>query len=206
MAADARDSGHGVLFGARLVDRAVVSEVTLKIVAPFGRPEAGRHFPLFSAGARYTNTGARCLKLTSGKVIAVDQDDRPALVANTLGSGKTLLSAYPLEAYLAATPAVFEKPENTHRIYEAFREWTGVKPVFRSDQPSVEVSALNGDHRGYVVVVNHSAQAYNVTVLSTLPLRAVSRIAPEGPQSLKLDGAGWKMDIGPYEGAIVEWK
>jgi hypothetical protein len=101
---------------------------------------------------------------------------------------------------------VFEKPENTHRIYEAFREWTGIKPLFHSDQPSVEVSALNGEHRGYVVVVNHSAQPYNVTVLSAVPLRSVSRVSPEGPQSLKLDGSTWKMDIGPYEGAIVEWK
>jgi hypothetical protein len=42
-----------------------------------------------------------------------------------------LLSAYPLENYLANLPAAFDKPENTHRIYEAFREWSGLKPLFR---------------------------------------------------------------------------
>src|SRR5208337_898121 len=103
------------------------------------------------------------LEVKGGKVIAVDQDGRPALVANTLGSGKTLLSAYPIETYLANVPSAFEKPETTHRIYEAFRNWTGIKPAFSSDQPSVEVTALQGDHRGYVFVINHSASQQNVT-------------------------------------------
>jgi hypothetical protein len=71
------------------------------------------------------------LVVNGGTIIAVDQDNRPALVANTTGSGKTLLSAYPLENYLANLPAAFDKPENTHRIYEAFREWSGLKPLFR---------------------------------------------------------------------------
>ena len=44
-------------------------------------------------------------------MIAVDQDGRPALVAHELGKGKTLLSAYPLEHYLAHVPSVFDKPE-----------------------------------------------------------------------------------------------
>jgi endo-1,4-beta-mannosidase len=205
VAADAAIPDMASLFGARLVDAAVVSEVTLKVVAPLGNLKPGDtfHYSVPGVGPKYWGS---LLEIHGGQVIAVDQNDRPALVANTLGSGKTLLSAYPLEAYLAATPAVFEKPENTHRIYEAFREWTGIKPLFHSDQPSVEVSALNGEHRGYVVVVNHSALPYNVTVLSAVPLRSVSRVSPEGPQSLKLDGSTWKMDIGPYEGAIVEWK
>ena len=87
--------------------------------------------------------------MTTGRIIAVDQNNRPALVVNTLGKGKTLLSAYPLEHYLANVPGVFDQPENTHRIYEAFCDWVGVKPAFSADQPAVEVSALNGDHRGY---------------------------------------------------------
>ena len=69
-------------------------------------------------------------------MIAVDQDGRPALVANIVGSGKTLLSAYPIETYLANTPAVFEKAESTHRIYEAFRNWTGREGGF-SKRPAV---------------------------------------------------------------------
>src|SRR5207302_3579359 len=73
-------------------------------------------------------------------------------------------------------------------------------------QPSVEVSALNGDHRGYAVLVNHSAQPQNVTVFTNSGARSISRIAPEGPKPVQTEGSRWKMELGPYEGAIVEWK
>jgi hypothetical protein len=68
--------------------------------------------------------------------------DKPALVANSVGSGKTLLIAYPLKPIWRILRRHLTKPESTHRIYEAFREWTGVKTAFHSDQPSVEVTAL----------------------------------------------------------------
>jgi len=205
VAADAAIPEMESLFGARLADTVTVSEVTLKVIEPFGTLKPGDtfHYAVPANNPRYWGS---LLEVTDGKVIAVDQEGRPALVANTLGSGKTLLSAYPIEAYLAAVPSVFEKPESTHRIYEAFREWAGVKPLFRTDQPSVEVSGLNSDHRGYAVLVNHSARAYPLTVFSTLPLKAVSRVTLDGPQPLPLDGSSWKMNMGPYEGVIVEWK
>ncbi len=193
------------LFGARLVDRAISSEVTLKFVAPFGdfKPGDTLHYIVPSAT---TESWGTLLEVTTGKIIALDQDGHPAIVANTLGSGKTLLSAYPLEHYLAGVPAVFDKPEETHRIYAAFRDWAGVKPVFRADRPTVEVSTLNGDRRGYVVVVNHSDTTENVRISTTVPARAVTRISPEGSMPITIEESGWKMDLGPYEGAIVEWR
>jgi hypothetical protein len=127
-------------------------------------------------------------------------------VANTLGSGKTLLSAYPLEHYLAGVPAVFDKPEDTHQIYAAFRDWAGVKPVFHADRLTVEVSTLNGDRRGYVVLVNHSDKTENVKISTTVPARVVTRVLPEGFKAITMEGPSWRMDLGPYEGAIVEWK
>jgi ribosomal protein S7 len=127
-------------------------------------------------------------------------------VANALGSGKTLLSAYPIETYLANTPSAFEKAESTHRIYEAFRNWTGVKAAFQSDQPSVEVTSLRGEHRGYAVVVNHSAQAYKVTISTSLLVKSVRQIGPENLKALPVESSNWKMDLDPYEAAIVEWK
>ncbi len=193
------------LFGARLVDRAVNSEVTLKFVVPFGDFKPGDTLHYTVPTATVESWGV-LLEVTNGKIIAVDQDGQPALVSNRLGSGKTLLSAYPLEHYLANVPAAFDKPEDTHRIYAAFRDWAGVKPVFRADRPTVEVSALNGDHRGYAVVVNHSDQTQNVKISTTLPAHAVSRISPDGSTPIPMEGSSWKMDLGPYEGAIVEWK
>jgi hypothetical protein len=193
------------LFGARLVDRVISSEVILKIVAPFGDLKPGDTFH-YSVPTQTIQSWGTILDVTTGKVIAVDQDNRPALVINEVGRGKTLLSAYPLEHYLANVPAVFDQPETTHRIYEAFRDWVGIKPAFRTDQPSVEASALNGDHRGYVVLVNHSPDAQNVTICPATQARSVTRIAAEGTQAIQVQGGNWKIEIDPYDGAILEWK
>ncbi|MGD0793894.1 MAG: beta-galactosidase [Terriglobales bacterium] len=205
VAADAAIPDMEKIFGARLVDAAPASEVTLKMTEPFGGLKPGDTFHFNVPGANQRVWGS-LLEVKGGKVIAVDQDGRPALVINTLGSGKTLLSAYPIETYLAGVPAAFEKEENTHRIYEAFREWTGVKPAFRSDQPSVEVTALQGDHRGYAFVVNHSAQPHKVTISSSLPVKSARQLAPENSKALPIEGSSWKLDLEPYEATIVEWK
>jgi len=205
VAADAAIPEMDSLFGAHLVDTVTVSEVTLKVVEPFGdlKPGDTFHYVVPAQSPKYWGS---LLEVKSGKVIAVDQEGRPALVTNTLGSGKTLLCAYPIEQYLANTPSVFEKPENTHLIYKAFRDWTRVQPVFLSDQADVEVSSLNADHRGYVVLVNHSGQAHQTSVSTTLPLRSVSRITPDGSASLPLQGSSWKIDMQPYDTVIAEWK
>lgn len=205
VAADAAIPDMETIFGARLVDTVVASEVTLKIVEPFGGLKPGDTFHYSVPGANPRVWGS-LLEVMGGTLIAVDQEGRPALVANTLGSGKTLLSAYPIETYLANTPAAFEKAESTHRIYEAFRNWTGVKTVFQSDQPSVEVTSLRGDHRGYAVVVNHSALAYKTTISTSLPVKLVRQIGADSSKALAVEGSHWKMDLEPYEAAIVEWK
>jgi endo-1,4-beta-mannosidase len=205
VAADAAIPEMESLFGARMVDANPKDDITLKIVAPFGGLKVGDTFHYSAPSATPRSWGA-ILEVKGGTIIAVDQDNRPALVANTVGSGKTLLSAYPLENYLANLPAAFDKPENTYRIYEAFREWSRVKPLFRSDQPSVEVCALSGGTRGYVVVTNHGSEAQSVTILAASPLHSVTRITPQGAMPLQIAGATFKVDIGAYEGEVFEWK
>ena len=93
--------------------------------------------------------GARCSNLRGGKVIATDQDGRPALVAHAFGKGKVLTCAYPIEKYLSRVPAAFDEGDNTHRLYRALAEWAGVQPLFRSDRAEVEAAALAGSGRGY---------------------------------------------------------
>lgn len=205
LAADGAAPQMDSLFGARMVDRAVSAEVTLKFVEPFGdfKPGDTLHYTVPSASIQSWGT---LLEVSSGKVIAVDQDGHPALVTNQIGSGKTLLSAYPLEHYLADVPSVFDQPEGTHRLYAAFRDWAGVKPAFRVDNPSVELSVLGGTTRGYVVAVNHSFETQKVTVHSASPIHTVSRIAVDGPKPIAMDGSSWQLEIAPFDAVIVEWK
>lgn len=193
------------LFGARIVDRVISSEVTIKMVEPFGNLKPGDTFH-YAVPSQNIQSWGVLLEVSTGKVIAVDQDGRPALVVNSVGSGKVLLSAYPIEHYLANVPGVFDQPENTRKIYEAFRDWVGVKPVFRSDRSAVEVSSLKGDRRGYVVAVNHSDQPQDCNIISTLPVRSYTMVNPDGPRPLALDGANTNIHLGPYEAAVLEWK
>ncbi|HEY3625580.1 MAG TPA: beta-galactosidase [Terracidiphilus sp.] len=205
VAADAAIPQMETLFGARLVDTVTASEVTLKVVAPFGRLKPGDtfQFRVPAANPRYWGSA---LEVKGGTVIAVDQDGRPALVAHEAGKGKTLVCAYPIEAYLAATPSVFETPEPTHRIYEAFREWTGVKPVVHTGEPSVEASALVGSDHHYAVLVNHSAKAVKMTVTANGPVHAVKMITPEGPRDIPFSGSAWPMNMDAYGTVVLEWK
>jgi len=205
IAADGAIPDMEAIFGARVADTVTASEVTLNVVAAFGSLKPGDTFHYSVPGANPRYWGA-LLEVKGGKVIAVDQDGRPALVANVLGAGKTLLSAYPIEAYLAAVPSAFEKPENSHRIYEAFREWTGHKSQVFTDQPSVEAGSLNADHRGYVIVVNHSADAQHVRLTAAMPVRSLNRVGADGAKAVPLEGSSWKMDLEAHQAAVLEWK
>jgi hypothetical protein len=205
VAADAAIPGMEALFGVRLVDANPIAQVTLRVVTPFGGLKVGEtlHYSVPTSSPR--SWGA-ILSVKSGTVIAVDQDGRPALVANTVGSGKTLLSAYPLENYIAGVPAAFEKSEGTHRIYQAFREWSGIKPLFHSDQPSVEVCALSRKTGGYAVVTNHSGASQHVMVTASAALHSITRITPRGATQVDVDGSTFRVDMEAYEGAVFEWK
>jgi endo-1,4-beta-mannosidase len=205
LAADAAVPEMASLFGARMVDRAMDSEVRLKFVEPFGDFKPGDTLS-YGRPAASTKSWGTGLEITTGRVIAVDQDGHPALVANAVGSGKTLVCAYPIEHYLAETPSAFDKPEESHRLYAAFRDWAGVRPAFRGDNPAVELSALSGAGRGYVIAVNHSFEAQKVTIRPASPVRSATRLAADGQERISLDGSGWRLDIAPYDAVIVEWK
>ena len=116
------------------------------------------------------------------------------------------MSAYPLESYLAVKPAAFEEPEATHSIYQALAEWAGIQPMFSTDVPGVEVAGLAGGERGYAILANHQPVQKQVTISSNLPLKEVHQITNQHRQPLLLQERTWRMNIGPYEGAIVEWK
>jgi hypothetical protein len=70
----------------------------------------------------------------------------------------------------------------------------------------VEATSLIGNHRGYVVLVNHSPVPYSPTVSTSLPVHSISRVTTEGWKPLALNGSSWKIDVPPYDGVIVEWK
>jgi hypothetical protein len=205
LAANAAIPDMAALFGARMTDSAVVSEVTVKIVKPLGDLAPGDtfHFTAAGASAKYWGTG---LEIDGGEVIAVDDKDRPALVAHRLGKGWTLLSAYPLEAWLGSQPEAFENHDTAYRLYRALRIWSGVRARVSTDQPSVEASVLTGHGHGYFVLANHSADALKTHVSSTLALRDLKPLENTGATALSADANGWSVEVAPYSGTILEWR
>jgi endo-1,4-beta-mannosidase len=202
--ADAAIPEMGDVFGATLSDHTPVEQVTIKIVAPFGDLEPGEVFAFRPSADRAQHWPA--ILEIAGEVLAVDQTGRPALVAHNYGSGRSLLSAYPIESYLAVRPAAFEDEENAHQLYRALWSWAGLRPLFTSDHPSVEVAGLVGKKRGYAVLANHRPEAANVTITAREELKAVAQVTPSGLTPLELRGRAWSMEIAGYEGAIVEWR
>ena len=192
------------LFGARLADHAPVDEITLKVVASMGELQPGETFH-FRADPGNPRNWAATLDIKAGQVIAIDQAGRPALVANQYGRGKTLLCTYPIESYLAQTPAAFEGQQNAYKIYQAFRQWADLEALFTTDNPMVEVSALVGEKRGYAIFANHGEPAADVKVTSRLPLKSVRQITPSGMMEKKIDPMGCTILLEGFSGAVVEW-
>lgn len=204
LCADAAIPEMSDLFGASLADHASAGEVTLTFMQPFGDIAPGTVFR-YPANASNPHHWPATLDVTDGQVIAVDQEDRPALVAHSFGEGKTLLSAYPLETYLAVLPSVFEHPEDTHRIYRGLVEWAGTSPLFSTNVPGVEAAGLIGDHRGYAVLANHQPEKCQVTVTARNPITGIKRIASDGKHPIALKNNKWQMEIPAYDGMVVEW-
>jgi hypothetical protein len=193
------------LFGARMTDSVPVSELTLTIVKSIGDLKIGEtfHFAVPGGGAKYWGTG---LDIAGGDVIAVDQDKRPALVATQVGKGRTLLSAYPLEAYLGNQSMAFENGETGYRLIRALRDWSGMRPLVSTDQPSIEATALMGRARGYIVLANHSAEPHTTLLSTTLAVQSMKRLTVDGSTDVTGNKSGWSVDVPAYGGAILEWR
>ena len=192
------------LFGVRIADRVPAHELRIKAVEPFGDLKPGDEFT-FAAGAAVGDWGA-LLEPRGGEVIATDQGGRPALVAHVFGKGKVLTCAYPIEKYLSRVPAAFEEGDATHRLYRALAEWSGVRPLFRSDRAEVEAAALSGPGRGYVVLTNHSDAEQTVTVTARKALQHVQLVRVEGAASLDLHDNRFAVRVAPFGGEIVAYR
>ena len=204
LCADAAIPQMEEIFGARLLDHNPAAEVSLTICQDFYGLKAGESFHFSPALSGPAHWGAT-LELAGGQVVAVDQDGKPALIASSCGKGKTLVCAYPIESYLAAKPAAFERQENTHRLYQAFQKWVGVRSLFNTDQPSVEAATLIGNQRGYVVLTNHSDIPLQVNLSTVLPVRSLDRLSGTEPQPLASSGQSWEIQLEACSGTILAW-
>jgi endo-1,4-beta-mannosidase len=125
--------------------------VKIRIKKDFYCLKQGEAFEIPAAG-----TG-RLVSVTTGDLIAVDDQDRPAIITNKVGKGKTLLITYPIERYLSEVPNVYSY-DTCYRIYKAIKQWAGINDHFDCSSPFVEMGTLanKAGNSRYLILINHS--------------------------------------------------
>ncbi len=192
------------LFGASMADRAPWRpQVQLTVVEDFHGLQAGETFDF--AGELGLQGMGVALKVQGGRVIARDQDGRPAIVVRDVGQGHGVLCAYPIEHMLAVVPNALEGDSRVWHLYRALKRLAGIRSPFGADDPAVELGCLRGAKRDYVVLVNHTPHPAAGTV------RAAGRgqafhVAPEGAVPTGDAGDSWPFELPGFTGALYEWQ
>jgi endo-1,4-beta-mannosidase len=146
---------HHLRYG--LLDAVPEDTVTWSFEADFAdlRPPARLSF----ATAGSVN-GRAFLPVTprEARVLARDQQGRPALLVREVGLGRIVLSTYPTEYFASARPMA--NPEDTWRLYRALGMVAGVTQPASSGRPDVLVDALGHPRQGrYVWFLSESPGA-----------------------------------------------
>jgi endo-1,4-beta-mannosidase len=117
----------------------------------------------FTAGGNADGRAFLRLQPTSATVWANDAAGHPALLSREVGSGRIVLSTYPLEYFAARTPDV--NPDDTTRLYSALSQIAGAEPVVTADDARVMTDHLvHADGRRFAVLINLSEAAFDVDV------------------------------------------
>jgi hypothetical protein len=147
-----------------LVDAVPEAEVTFTFTDVLGDIGPGDEVSFNVAG----NASARAflpLEVEGASIVAVDHRGRPALVRQQVGSGSTVLCAYPIEHMAAHTPGV--NPEGTWRLYSALAVAAGVELPISADDPRAMAGLLRNGEKELALVVNLSADDLEVTLRTT---------------------------------------
>ena len=203
--ADAAIPNMEYIFGAKLVDHKAIEYVEITIQKPLGSLKVGEKF-CYKVKSTNPNHWAVTFEVKGGEVIATDQDGMPALITFNNGKGKTLISAFPIESYLACTPEIFEKRESTYRIFKAFAEWCDVGSFFHTNNPKIEIAALKGKNRGFAVLTNHGCEDIEVIITAKEILSQVSLIKPEGRKNIEIEKNQFKLLMKAYDGSLLAWR
>lgn len=104
------------------------------------------------------------LEPTTARVLATDAAGRPALLCRDVGTGRIVLSAYPVEYFAARTPRV--NPDSTVTLYAALAALAGVVPAVRAGDPRVLCEEMvHEDGRRFAVLVSLADEPVEVPLL-----------------------------------------
>ncbi len=177
-----------LLFGARIADRAPwQSVVRLTMTQDFFDLKIGDVIE-FNCPDRLEGTGVQ-FEVSDARVLAVDQEGRPALLTKPVGHGHTVICAYPLEYALGSTANAFEKPGNCQRLYRGLKALAQIQSPFSVADPAIELGWLLGQDRDYVTLINHSSDITRTYIEAKVPGKAY--ILAPGWSSSAIYGGYW---------------
>lgn len=148
---------HRLRYG--LVDPIVDDRVVLEFVRGLGDIAPGTRLWFHVSG---TASARSYLPVdpAGADVVAVDGHGHPALLCRRIGSGRMVLSTYPLEHMAARRPGA--NPESTWRLYSALADVAGVPRPVRVADPRVLVGRLRSGNADTVLFINSS----NATIVT----------------------------------------
>lgn len=138
-------------------------DLNIKFIQDFGTQSEGD-----SLKFNTNNLNRSCaycpVDATEAEVIALDADNRPALLMNKIGKGRVIFSTYPLEYYVAMSKNGSQsQPLNT--LYGAICAARGIDPPLKMNNSNVEMGILkNGSKSIYAFLVNHSWNEEKLTI------------------------------------------
>lgn len=136
----------------------------LQFAEQFGDIEAGETLEMPTGGG-LPAAGWCPVEVGSARVVAVDGQNRPALLVHELGAGRVVFCAYPLEHYAVAVPEAHGadgRSEGRDRylpvaLYQALGRLAGIETPFANDNRFVETVPVQvGADRCLLWLINHA--------------------------------------------------
>ncbi len=134
------------------------------------------------------NTWTLEVEPVTGKVAALNTENRPALIINDYGKGKAILCLETIETLLAGVPGVFEN--DAYRIYSTLKSLSGTNACVSLDNPFIERIVHSCKNHRILILINHGEQErkieikFNFNVTETVQLDNICKIISQGPDSL----------------------
>jgi endo-1,4-beta-mannosidase len=187
---------HQLGYGAPA--RSEDEQVTFTLMQDFGTLPQGAQLRFAAAGSGPSRSYLP-VRPDGAEVLAVDAQDRPALLVRRAGAGALILCTYPIEYMAAITPGA--NPDATSTLYNALAIYAGARRPVTVDDPRVAADILvHADGTRFAWLVSHAAE--QVTIKPQLS--SGSRLcdldgAPiSGPVTLSPFGVGvFAIDPGP---------
>ncbi len=169
----------------------------LRLVEPFGELATEEWVAVPAADAPFLPTAP-----TTARVLAVDEDGRPALTVHSVGRGKAFFCPRPLEWLLTSGTEV-HRWSPIHRLYRALRAEAGILPPFETKQPALSLSVLEGENGAQLLVaINHGDAPLEVEVQCRQPLRRVLDV--ESGDELEVREGKFRLTVEPRGARVLE--